>query len=201
MIDTIVFDIGNVLAKYGWREYLMSFGFSDEVVGAIAKEVFLSPLWKEFDRGVMGDENVKAACMAKLPQYENELMKVFDKMGNLVHEYSYSEGLIRRLKDKGYKIYVLSNYGRTLYGYARMDFRFLRHIDGGVISYEVQYIKPEPQIYQHLIKKYNINPYKAVFLDDTPENLMPARELGMRTIAVTNYNSILNGFQKLQIEL
>ena len=58
MIHTIIFDIGNVLANYRWKEYLHAFGFSQEVEKAVADAVFLNPIWKEFDRGVMKEEAI-----------------------------------------------------------------------------------------------------------------------------------------------
>ncbi len=200
MINTIIFDIGNVLVRYDWRGYLRRLGFSDEMCKKIGEAVFENPLWKEFDRGVLGDKNVEQKCRALMAEYPDEMDKVFSNLEDLVMECGYAAGWIQSLKAKGYKVYVLSNYGRTLFGYARQNFRFLHYIDGGVISYEVQYIKPEIQIYERLIQKYGIRPQEAVFLDDTEENLPPARKLGMRTIHVTSHQAAVEGLKKLGIE-
>ncbi len=200
MINTIIFDIGNVLVRYDWKGYLRRLGFSDDICEKIGEAVFENPLWQEFDRGVLGDKNVEQRCRALLPQYAAEMDKVFGHMEDLVQECTYAAPWILSLKEKGYKVYVLSNYGRTLFGYARTNFRFLHYIDGGIISYEVQYIKPEPEIYERLIQKYGIRPQEAVFLDDTAENLIPARKLGMRTIHVTSHQAAVEGLQKLGIE-
>lgn len=195
MVNTIIFDIGNVMANYRWKEYLHEFGFSQETESAVADAVFLNKLWKEFDRGVMEDEAIIMQCIQQKPQYEREIRQIFQDMSDLVVEYDYAQKLVKSLKNQGYQIYVLSNYGKTLFEYARKNFQFLKEIDGGIISYEIQKIKPDAAIYEALLNKYKINPQEAVFLDDTVENLEQAARMGIKTVHVTSYESIIEGLQ------
>ena len=44
--------------------------------------------------------------------------------------------------------------------------------------------KPEPAIYDRVLKSLNVMPQNTVYLDDLEVNLKPARQLGMRTIKV-----------------
>ncbi len=195
MVRVIIFDIGNVMANYRWKDYLHAFGFSQEVESAVANAVFLNKLWKEFDRGVMEDEAIIMQCIQQQPQYEKEIRQIFQDMSDLVVEYDYAQNLVRSLKSQGYQVYVLSNYGRTLFQYARKNFQFLKEIDGGIISYEVQKIKPDAAIYEALLNKYKINAEEAVFFDDTLENLEQAAHMGIKTVHVTSYESIIKGLK------
>ena len=45
MIRNIVFDIGNVLTDFRWREFLQDKGFEDDMMDRIAKASVASPLW------------------------------------------------------------------------------------------------------------------------------------------------------------
>lgn len=58
----------------------------------------------------------------------------------------------------------------------------MEQVDGAVFSYEVQTVKPEPEIYQALFQKYDLDPVECVFLDDNRKNIIAANELGMATI-------------------
>jgi len=58
MIDTIVFDIGNVLAHFCWEDYLVDCGYSQEVIDKVSKATVLSPLWNELDRGARKEEEI-----------------------------------------------------------------------------------------------------------------------------------------------
>lgn len=60
----------------------------------------------------------------------------------------------------------------------------MQEMDGGIMSYTVQQIKPDEDIYQTLFDRYNLTPEECVFLDDSLKNLETARRLGMRTILV-----------------
>ena len=51
MIRNIIFDIGNVLVGYNWREYMDGFGFPAEKEQAVAAALFGSDTWTELDRG------------------------------------------------------------------------------------------------------------------------------------------------------
>ncbi|MCI6675645.1 MAG: HAD family phosphatase [Clostridiales bacterium] len=196
MIRTVIFDIGNVLTNYRWKGYLHSFGFSKEVEEAVANAVFLNPLWIEFDRGVMGDHAVIEACVEQTPQYEAQIRKLFVDMTELVVEYDYAASLVQDLKKQGYQVYVLSNYGQTLFEYAKKNFQFLQYVDGGVISFQVKKIKPDAAIYEALINQYGICPEEAVFLDDTIKNLVQAEAMGIKTVHVTSYQSIIEGLHR-----
>ena len=69
---------------------------------------------------------------------------------------SYAPALLRSLKKLGYRIYILSNYGKTFFEDRLSCFEFLNYVDGRVVSYEVHSVKPEPGIYEALLERYKI---------------------------------------------
>ena len=64
---------------------------------------------------------------------------------------------------------------------------FLSEMDGGVFSYLVGAIKPEPEIYQILVDRYQLTPERCIFIDDREANLASAREIGFQTILFSEY--------------
>ncbi|MCS6626199.1 pyrimidine 5'-nucleotidase [Roseibacterium beibuensis] len=44
--------------------------------------------------------------------------------------------------------------------------------------------KPEPATFRHMLQKFGIEPRTAVFFEDTPRNLEPAKALGMATVLI-----------------
>ena len=44
--------------------------------------------------------------------------------------------------------------------------------------------KPEPSTFRHMIQKFGFEPRSAVFFEDTPRNLEPAKALGMATVLI-----------------
>ena len=84
--------------------------------------------------------------------------------------------------DKGYKCYVLSNYPKGTFANTREERYFEEFLDGAVYSFQVQMIKPEKEIYQVLLERYDLIPEECVFIDDNQANVEVARELGMYAI-------------------
>ncbi len=190
MIKHIIFDIGNVLASFRWKELFQELGFSEEAFERIAAATVLHPtLWNEFDRSLLSDEKIIAGCIARAPEYEQQIRMLFSKTELLVKEYAYSYEWIESLKKQGYSVYLLSNYGKTSFEAARDKNRlsFLPLMDGSVISYEVQMVKPEPGIYKALLDKYGLKAEECVFLDDRAENIAAARKLGLYGVEVKTY--------------
>ena len=197
-IDTIVFDIGNVLAKFRWREYLETFHFSEELFERIANAMFLSTAWNEFDRGAKSDEEILQMMYDNAPDLKEEIWNVWSKgKEDFVREYDFAEAWVKELKERGYRVYLLSNYSKTLFPVAKARFQFFKWVDGGVISYEIHHIKPEKEIYETLIQKYDINPEKAVFLDDLAKNTEAARQFGFHTITVTTHEDAVERLEAI----
>ncbi len=202
MIHNIIFDIGNVLASFRWKDLFKDLGFAGEKFDRIAAATVLHPtMWNEFDRSLMPDEEIIARCIERAPEYEQEIRLLFSKTELLVEEYTYSYDWIKSLKEQGYSVYLLSNYGKTSFEAARDHGRlsFLPLVDGGVISYEVKIVKPEPGIYEALLAKYRLKAEESVFLDDRADNITAAEQLGFHGIVVESYkqaaealNQILN---------
>ena len=190
MIKNIIFDIGNVLASFRWKDLFKDLGYTGEKFDRIAAATVLHPtMWNEFDRSLMSDEEIIAKCVERAPEYEQEIRLIFTKTELLIEEYTYAYNWIQNLKEQGFKVYLLSNYGKTSFEAARDHGRlsFLPVVDGGVISYEVQIVKPEPAIYKKLLEKYNLAAEECVFLDDKAENIEAAKALGFHGIVVESY--------------
>ncbi|MDF2587510.1 MAG: HAD-superfamily hydrolase subfamily variant 3 [Anaerocolumna sp.] len=201
MIKTIILDIGQVLANFRWKEYLYECGYDEDTVMKISNATVLSKYWQEEDRGLLSQQEVMNLCCALDPSVEKEIKSFFENITETVREYDYSVDFIKQLKNNGYKVYLLSNYGEKNFKFALDHFKFIPLADGKVISYEVKHIKPEPEIYQALIQKYNINPKEAVFLDDSEINLEGARPFGFTTIQVKNFNQVLEDLRKLGVRI
>ena len=58
----------------------------------------------------------------------------------------------------------------------------MKTFDGGVFSWKEKCMKPDPEIYEILLKRYKIVPEQALFFDDRPENVEGARKVGINGV-------------------
>ena len=185
MIDTVVFDIGNVLTEWHWRDSFVKM-FGEELVEVLADATVRSPEWYELDRGALDEEGIVDLLVNNAPQYAKEIERIVRECHDFVTVYPYAADWLKGLKAAGYKVYILSNFSEFGYNRAKPRFDFLEYADGALISYEVKEVKPDRVIYQAICDRYNIVPENAVFLDDKEENTAAAIEFGMHAITVVN---------------
>lgn len=134
------------------------------------------------------------------PEYADDIREVMRRSGETIERMDYAETWVRYLKDKGYHVYILSNYATYTLEKTEEELTFLKYVDGAVFSCQVKQIKPEPDIYQTLIKRYNLDPQKSVFLDDRKENCEAARKQGIHAIQFESFKQAAAELEKLGVK-
>ena len=190
-IDTLIFDLGKVLVRYDFRKLLADLKYDEETAQAVADAMFLSPQWTEGDRGVKTEEEILQSFIDNNPAYEQEIRQTFEEMGRTISLYSYTKDWMKYLKKRGYKLYILSNFSKPLYDRCQKELKFLELMDGGYMSWQIHCLKPEPEIFQKLLSDFQIDPSKAVFLDDMIDNVAEARAQGLNAIHFTGRKQAL----------
>ena len=107
--------------------------------------------------------------------------------------YEDSGVVIRRLKEQGYKIGMISNiYEPFAHKIKRELNNFLNLFDYIYFSCERGMIKPEPAVFEYTLNELGVKPENSVMIgDDMKRDITPARELGMRAILIDrNTNTI-----------
>ena len=199
-IDTVIFDVGNVLVQYDWKSYLDTFPYSEDVKKRIGAAIFESGTWNEQDRGALEPGEYIRQFVNNAPELEEEILQVLSTNERTISIFPYSETWTHYLKKQGYHLYILSNYPQKLLEKTQPEMSFLKYIDGAIFSCQIHQIKPEPQIYQTLLDTFGIDPNRAVFLDDRQENLDGAAKFGIRTILFKDLRQATTELKKLGVE-
>ncbi|MCH5261868.1 MAG: HAD family phosphatase [Lachnospiraceae bacterium] len=198
MITTIIFDIGNVLADFTWKEHYRSFGYDDAMVERIANATVRHPMWNENDKGVISVEEIIQAFVDADPEIEQDIRRVLDNVKTIVSRNDYAIPWIQDLKSKGYRLLYLSNFSEKAETECAYALDFIPYLDGGILSYQEKLIKPMPEIYELLIKRYHLVPEECVFIDDMPANVEAAEKFGIHTILFSNQAQAIEELRKLE---
>lgn len=199
MIKNVVLDIGNVLVSFRWRALMNDLQLAEETQKIFEKTVFGSHWWGELDHGIYEEAEILKNFREDNKDHLDEFNLVWDNRDKLVEPYAYSVDWIVQLKEMGLKVYLLSNYPREVFALHTESgrFPFLDKVDGKVVSGFVKKIKPNADIYEHLLKEYNLCADECVFLDDREENVASAQALGMKGIVFQNYKQACEELTKL----
>lgn len=179
MIKNIVFDIGNVLVDFAWKEYFKGFNPSKEEFERLVNATVNDPYWNEIDRGVKSEEDILEHFIANDPGIENLIRRVYENFDGLLRMFEYTRGWIKDLQNRGFKVYCLSNMSFKAVRECWNDLCFIEELDGYILSCDVKITKPEPGIYTALFEKYKLKPEECIFFDDLERNVEGARKAGM----------------------
>jgi epoxide hydrolase-like predicted phosphatase len=178
-IQAVVFDYGGVLMRTAdptpRRELEQRFGLPP---GGANKLVFESPLWDEAQLGRVSSAEFWADVGQRLGLSAAEMAE-FERAfwaGDRLDEGLVV--LIRRLRDAGYRIGLLSNAADDLH--AVLDqLEVADAFDAVVLSADVGLVKPDPAIYERILARLGVPAEQAVFVDDLRINVDAARQLGL----------------------
>lgn len=181
-IDTVVFDIGNVLVQFDWAGYLKSLSFDEITYEHVADAMFRNEDWVAGDLGTVTTEEWLQLFINNDPIYEAQIRKTFAGFGASIVPYDFTEQWIRYFRRNGMKIYYLSNYSEELYRQSQKTLSFLEEFDGGVFSWKEKCIKPDRRIYERLLSRYALEPKHTLFFDDREENVNAFMELSVHGV-------------------
>ena len=199
-ITTIIFDMGNVLVQFRWRQLYREMGLTGERFERMADATVRNPVWNEIDKGNYTDEQMLEAFIANAPELEEEIRDLmYNRFRGYLRKFDYTDDWLDGLKSKGYRIYILSNFSRKGIEDVPEELDYMSKADGAVISYREGLIKPDPAIYRLLFERYGIDPAEAVFIDDTAENIKTAKRLGLNTVLFTGKEAADGELAKLGV--
>ena len=178
----IVFDLGGVV--FNWQpDAIIHRVFQDsETQDLVRTEIFKHADWVELDRGTIALDQaiVRGASRTGLPHEDIE--RLLDEVPKSLTPIQETIELIRSISDSNNRCFVLSNMHVASISYLEKKYKIWDMFDGIVISSRIQKVKPEVEIYEHLLTEYQLKASETVFIDDTSENLTAASSIGIQTI-------------------
>ena len=197
MIRNVVLDISNVMVDYDFKGFLAGKGFGTDMIKRLAKASIMSPYWDEFDKGLLTEEEAMNEFINIDPEIANELHIAFDSIEGMLLERDYAVEWVIDLKKRGYRVYYLSNYSKKAYTECNDTLEFTKYADGGILSFREGVIKPDPEIYNRLVERYNLIGEECVFIDDSAENVKTAVSLGWKGIVFESREQVEDELAKL----
>nr|WP_307776443.1 HAD family phosphatase [uncultured Cetobacterium sp.] len=179
-MKNIVFDIGNVLLDFKPEKFLENLGFNQEKRERILEVVFKSEEWIELDRGGIDNDTALKSFIQIAPDLKDEIKLVLNSWPEMLTPIHENVQLLTDLKSKGYNIYYLSNFHKDAFEKVYSKYDFLRVGHGGIISYQINMLKPHKFMYVALLSKYNLDPSETLFIDDSFDNITGAKRVGLQ---------------------
>ena len=182
MIRNIVFDLGNVLISFKPDKFLEQKGYQKETRDTILSDIFRSEEWLSLDKGEFTTEEVINAISLKSSLKRDKITALFNSRTEIMFPLTENVQLLPALKEKGFKLYYLSNFHDDIFDDLKISYAFFSLFDGGIISARVKLSKPDSRIYSVFLETYNLIANDTLFIDDSEINILAAESLGMKGI-------------------
>jgi 2-haloacid dehalogenase len=109
--------------------------------------------------------------------------------------------VLHDVRASGVRCFALSNMEADRFALRRSAYPFFDLLDGWVISGIEGVAKPDPAIYQILLRRYGLNPAATVFVDDMEPNVAAARKAGVTAILYRDAGQLRRDLRGLGVAL
>lgn len=178
----VVFDVGNVLVRWAPVEIMRRALTESDDAQAWAQRFFGHPLWRDLNRGRFSEREAQAHYARELEMAPALVESVFHHVKATQDLVDGTSALLPRLQAAGYPMYALTDNVHEIVAYLRNRYDFWQYFRGVVVSAEIGLLKPEPDIFRHLLETHALQPENTVFIDDMKANVIGAREQGIHAI-------------------
>ena len=124
-----------------------------------------------------------------------------NQIPNLIKPINPMIKLVNTLKKEGgYRLFILSNYAKEASDILIEQYKeFFSLFDDIIISANIGMIKPEKEIYEHLLSKHSLKPEECIFIDDQEINIQSAQNIGITGVLYKNHENFESSLQRLDI--
>lgn len=192
MIKNIIFDYGGVLLDWN-PHYLYDPYFGDKEKA----EWFLTNIctyeWNAQHDGGRRVAEGTAELVAEHPEWKKEIEMYYGEFMQMMGgQIEGMEDCVKQLKDKGYHIFGLSNWSEETFALVRHVYPVLDLMEGMVISGIEKVMKPNHRIFEIALERFGIMADETVFVDDNPNNVKAACEVGIHGVLFSSRTQIEN---------
>ena len=179
MIDTLLFDLGNVLYTFDMslpKEFLLKHA-PDMAPEGLLK---LKDRLRAYETGEIDTMEFYRAVKQDTG-YTGEFEDFRRAFSNIFRENPDVIPLIPKLEKK-YPLFLLSNPNEMHIEHILKHFKALEHFRDVIYSFQVHAAKPDPEIFRRVVERFGVNPETTLFIDDLEKNIAAAEESGFRVL-------------------
>lgn len=196
-IRAIIFDLGGVLLDWDPRYLYRNYFQQADEMEAFLSEIDFAGWNSQQDKGRRFADAV--AQLSSLFPHRASLIRAYHEHWeqSIAGPINGTVNIVRGLKAAGYPLFALSNWSDETFPIAYRKYDFLHIFDQVLISGAVRLIKPDPRIFELMLRRTGCPARNCLLIDDAPANIEVATRLGFQSAQFTSAEAL----EKLLIEL
>ena len=195
--DCVVFDVGNVLIEWDVKHLFRKLVGDDDQIDLILQKIGFFEWNVEQDRGRSFADGV-AHMSALHPDYAH-LIRAYDERW---HEtvpgvIERSVAILEKLRAQRVPLYAITNFSREKWAESIVRFPFLGQFRDVVVSAHERLVKPDAAIYRLFLARNSLRAGQCLFVDDSQQNVVAARQAGMQAVHFTNAEALADDLRAM----
>ena len=184
-MDAVLFDLGRVLLDWDPRYYYRHLFAKEETLEDFVQRVIAHEWYLEMDAGKPSGQAITERSRA-FPEYAELIARWNEGWPVMMRgAISGSVDILDELRQRGVRLYALTNFSTETWPIAKARFEFLSWFEDAIVSGEHGIVKPDPRIFELAISRCRLDPVRTAFIDDVPANVEAGRACGLRAIQFT----------------
>ncbi len=180
-IKTIIWDLGAVLIDWNPRHLYRKLGKSDKEIEWLLANVMTSDWNHQMDAGKPFEIGV-AELSEKLPEHREMIEAYWERWPEMITgPMKDTVEILNLLDGKGLPMYALTNWSDETIGFVN-HYEFFKKFKGILVSGEEKLAKPDPEFFQLLFDRFQIEPTSSLFIDDNTANIETAKNMGVQSV-------------------
>lgn len=202
-IETLIFDLGGVIIDLDVEGTMKAFAALSGLSISRVEDTYESDRgFDDFEKGLIDNKAFRDHVRKSLniKSSDDEIDAAWNSM--LAGVTKKKLELIENLKGE-FQVFILSNTNAIHIGH--LEKKMLpgiglsgplgRFVHKTYYSYELQMVKPEPEVFKHILKENKMEGDNVLFLDDHLENVTAAKRLGVHSIQITRPDMLFDIFK------
>ena len=203
-IKNIIFDYGNVIFMIDFLKTQQSFtDLGIENVEHFFAHAGHNPIFSEFEKGNITASEFRDGIrdiVQKSLLTNEEIDKAWTSL--LIGVPPINHEILLKAKSK-YRTFLLSNINEIHLDFISMYLQSTFNINSNDVFFEKVYYshlvrmrKPDRNIFEHVLRDSNLDVNETLFIDDSPQHLKTAQEMGFQTHLMTREDSLEKFFDR-----
>ena len=200
-IKNIIFDFGGVVMDWNPRYFFKDYFKDDEKMEYFLKNIATDEWNIEQDRGRSLADGTDFQ-VEKHPEWEKEIRAYYHNWTMMLKsDIPENVEILRKLEHSNYELFGLTNWSAETFPFALENYDFFKIFkDKIVVSGAEKMIKPDPEIWNILLERYQIKAEESVFIDDNFKNIEAAKKLGFICVHIKENTDLQKELRNLGVE-
>ena len=186
-VKALIFDLGNVIILFSFEKAFRKWAeLSGKDLPFIQENFSFDSIHDEFERGRVSPEafyrhvNDRFGNILSFDDFKTGWNSIYNGL------VPGAEDLLQKLRKK-YSLFALTNTNSIHYDYCSREFETaFKLFDQVYPSHEIGFRKPEPEVFQYVLKDRSLQKQEVLFFDDLEENVTSGRKAGIPSRVVTH---------------